>query len=367
VLAAHAEAAQVPTLVSSVRNAVQADLPPLVDGIDKGTHYPADFLRSLGALGAYSTFRDAGPRTDLNEAIDAMSEVAEVCGATGFMFWCQNALAWYVANSDNQPLKDKLLDRVTDASMLGGTGLSNPMKSFFGIEKLRLKGKRVDGGYVIRGALPWVSNIGPGHVFGGIFETPDAQKVMFVADCSAPGVSLMECDPFLAMDGTGTFGVQFTDAFIPDDMVIAHDAMPFVKKIRAGFILLQAGMAIGIIRDCIEIMQHMRPSLGHVNKYLAGQQPEDFAKALDEISAEIRELASTPYDTSEAFWKRVVESRLQAGDATMAAAHATMLHTGARGYLKGHRAQRRMREAYFVGIVTPATKQLSKMLADMVA
>jgi hypothetical protein len=41
-----------------------------------------------------------------------------------------------------------------------------------------------------------------------------------------------------------------------------------------------------------------------------------------------------------------------------------MLHCGARGYLKSHRAQRRLRESYFVAIVTPATKQLRKMLAE---
>ena len=29
------------------------------------------------------------------------------------------------------------------------------MKTFFGIEKLKLKGRRVDGGYVVRGALTW--------------------------------------------------------------------------------------------------------------------------------------------------------------------------------------------------------------------
>ena len=55
----------------------------------------------------------------------------------------------------------------------------------------------------------------------------------------------------------------------------------------------------------------------------------------------------------------------EAGDASVAAAHAAMLHCGARGYLMSHRAQRRLREAYFVAIVTPATKQLRKMLADM--
>jgi len=42
-----------------------------------------------------------------------------------------------------------------------------------------------------------------------------------------------------------------------------------------------------------------------------------------------------------------------------------MLHCGARGYVANATAQRRLREAYFVAIVTPATKQLKKMLADM--
>lgn len=369
-LAATAETIHATPLVAKMRTRVQADLPPLVDAIDTGELYPADFLRGIGDLGAFATFCDAAggempADIDLNPAIDAMSEVSEICGATGFMVWCQNALVWYIANSDNAALKDKLLADSANARKLGGTGLSNPMKSFFGIEKMRLKGARVEGGYTVRGALPWVSNIGPDNVFGTIFELPDGKKVMFVADCADPAVELMDCDPFLAMDGTGTYGVNFKGAFIPDDMVIAHDAMPFVKKIRAGFILLQAGMAIGIMRDCIEIMQKMRPGLGHVNKYLAGQQPEDFARTLDEIGAEVRTLAATPYDASDAYWRRVVDARLQAGDATMACAHAAMLHTGARGYMKSHRAQRRMREAYFVGIVTPATKQLCKMLADI--
>ena len=61
----------------------------------------------------------------------------------------------------------------------------------------------------------------------------------------------------------------------------------------------------------------------------------------------------------------MVALRLRAGEASVAAAHAAMLHCGARGYLMSHRAQRRLRESYFVAIVTPATKQLRKMLAEM--
>jgi alkylation response protein AidB-like acyl-CoA dehydrogenase len=165
------------------------------------------------------------------------------------------------------------------------------------------------------------------------------------------------------MDGTGTYAVQIRDAFVPDRLVLADSAMPFVKRIRAGFVLLQAGMGIGIIRDCIEIMKSLRGPLGHVNCFL-DQQPEDFEELLAELEGEVMALAASPYDPSPAYWERVIKARLRLGEASVATAHAAMLHCGARGYLKSHRAQRRLREAYFVAIVTPATKQLKKMLAD---
>ena len=248
--------------------------------------------------------------------------------------------------------------------MLGGTGLSNPMKSFFGIEKLKLKGRKVEGGYVVRGALPWVSNLGPDHYFGTIFEREDTEEtVMFLADCSDPAITLTPCKPFLAMDGTGTYGVQFRDVFVPDELILADPAGPFVKKIRAGFILLQAGMALGLIKDCINIMGEVDGPLGHINRYLP-QQPVHFGDLAAEIEAETMALARDPYNEEETYWRKVIALRLRAGEASVAAAHAAMLHCGARGYLKSHRAQRRLREAYFVAIVTPATKQLRKMLAD---
>ena len=165
------------------------------------------------------------------------------------------------------------------------------------------------------------------------------------------------------MDGTGTYAVHIRDAFVPDRLILAENAMPFVKRIRAGFVLLQAGMGLGVMRDCIAIMKELRPMLGHVNRFL-DQQPEDFERLLAEAEHEVMTLAATPYDPSPAFWERVIKIRLQLGEASVATAHAAMLHAGARGYLKSHRAQRRLREAYFVAIVTPATKQLKKMLAD---
>ena len=165
------------------------------------------------------------------------------------------------------------------------------------------------------------------------------------------------------MDGTGTFGVQFRDAFVPDELILAEQAGPFVKKIRAGFILLQLGMGLGLIRDCINIMDEVAAPLGHVNRYLP-QQSVNLKELFCELERETMALARDPFNADDSYWRKVVALRLRAGDASVAAAHAAMLHCGARGYLKSHRAQRRLREAYFVAIVTPATKQLRKMLAD---
>jgi hypothetical protein len=362
---ADASASEAGDLTERVRTLVTAELTPLVNAIDKGELYPADILRKLGGIGAWAAHLPADGVADLRPAIAAMAAIGECCGATSFMAWCQNTLAWYVGNTDNAALKARLLDRVASGAMLGGTGLSNPMKSFFGIETLKLKGRKVEGGYVVRGTLPWVSNLGAVHMFGTIFELEDqpGQTVMFIADCASEGIAIQPCPPFLAMDGTGTFSVHFRDAFVPDPLILAAPAAPFVKKIRAGFILLQAGMALGLIRDCVAIMKSLRPSLGHINAYL-GQQPEDIEASLARDEAEAMALAATPYDASADYWERVIAIRLRLGEASVAAAHAAMLHCGARGYLKSHRAQRRLREAYFVAIVTPATKQLKKMLSD---
>ena len=89
-----------------------------------------------------------------------------------------------------------------------------------------------------------------------------------------------------------------------------------------------------------------------------------FKELFSELERESMTLARDPFNADDGYWRKVVALRLRAGDASVAAAHAAMLHCGARGYLKSHRAQRRLREAYFVAIVTPATKQLRKMLAD---
>jgi alkylation response protein AidB-like acyl-CoA dehydrogenase len=263
----------------------------------------------------------AGGSPDLRTAIEAMSLVSEYCLSTSFCAWCQNALGWYIFTSENVALRDRLGAKVAKGDILGGTGLSNPMKALFGIEKMRVRATRVAGGYQLKGALPWVSNLGADHFFGGVFEVDEnpAHRVMAVIHCSGPGVTIRANDHFVALEGTRTYNVQFRDAFIPDEMILADPIDAYILRIRAGFILLQSGMVFGLIRNCIALMQEVRPSLSHVNKYV-DRQPEDFEAQLAAMEAEVWELCKTPFDPSPAYFRRVVAARLAAGEASVNAA-----------------------------------------------
>jgi hypothetical protein len=355
-----------PDVVGAVRAIAARELAPIVRKIDAEGFYPEAVLRAFGRAGAFAAHLPDGGAPDLVTAIRAMAAAGEYCLSTSFCMWCQDALGWYIYASDNAALKSTLGRRVATGEALGGTALSNPMKTFFGIETIRLKAHRVAGGFRVRGALPFVSNLGDDHHFGAVFEVEDEPKrfAMAIVPCAADGLTLSGNTKFVALDGTRTFAVQMRDVLIPDELVLADPSDAFIKRIRAGFVLLQAGMAFGQMYGCIALMEQTKGPLGHVNKFL-DQQPEEFAETLDALEAQVERLAATPFETDPGYWRAVIEARLAAGEATVAAAHAAMLHCGARGYVANGAAQRRLREAYFVAIVTPAIKQLKKMLADM--
>jgi len=104
-------------------------LAPMVRDIDAG-EYPEAIMRAYGAAGAYGSHIVG--ETGVMDAILAMSRAGEVCTSTAFCMWCQDALGWYIYSSDNEFLKSSIGPRVASGEILGGTGLSNPMKAVNG-------------------------------------------------------------------------------------------------------------------------------------------------------------------------------------------------------------------------------------------
>ena len=353
--------------------AARADalLPPLATRIDHDGFYPADAMRELGGEGLFGLHLKAATpfgTPDLGAAIEAMASVGRHCMSTAFCTWCQDAAGWYLEHGDNPALRDRLQPGIASGALMGGTGLSNPVKSLAGIETFKLTGKRVAGGWLVSGALPWVSNLGDGHWFGTIFADADRpdHRIMAMIQCGQPGVTIRQNVRFIALEGTGTYAVRIKDALIGDDQVLADPAEAMVKRIKPGFILLQTGMGLGVIAAAIGLMQGSDRTLGHTNRFLP-QRPHDYAEALDAARSEIAVLAATPTESSRDYMRRVFEVRLAVGELSLAATQGAMLHAGARGYIEGSPEHRRLREAMFVAILTPSLKHLRQEIAALQA
>ena len=360
-------------LMAAVRAVAEGPLARQADAIDRQGHYPQAVLRQLAGIGAMSVHLDAPHGMgDYGLAIRAMAEASRTCGATGFMMWCQAVCGLYLQQSGNPALMGETLERHASGASLGGTALSNPMKSYAQIESLLLRATPVEGGYRVNGALPWVSNLGPDHCCGAIAAvvSGDAlappREVMFLLRCNAPGVEMRECPSFSAMEGTGTYALRLNNHFIGTADIIADPAKPTIARIRAAFVMLQCGMAVGVTQGAIDSMWAVETQLGHVNEFLE-DRPAALQAELDALTARVMAQATTPFDTSTEFFIDVLDARAHGAELCLRAAQSALMHQGARGYLLSSAVQRRVRESHFVAIVTPAIKHLRKEIARLSA
>lgn len=367
-------------LIHAVRSIARGPLADLASDIDRKGTYPESVLRQLGAVGALGAHHDdrtfmgdpaiTGGGADFGLAIQAMSEVSQVCGATGFMMWCHLVCGLYMEQSGNPNLGGDWLARHARGERLGATGMSNPMKTFAGIEKFLLKVRpQPDGSYAVHGTLPWVSNLGADHYFGAVAQVEDAaqgapREIMFIASCNAAGIELRDCPSFSAMEGTNTWAVRFNDYRVDERNLVADPVRPFIGRIRGAFVLLQTGMGLGVAQGAIDSMWQVESPLGHVNAFLE-DRPDALQAELDELSGRIMRLARTPYATDTDHLIEVLDARAHAAELSLRAAQSALLHAGARGYLMSSDVQRRVRESHFVAIVTPAIKHLRKEIARL--
>ena len=358
---------------AAIRDLVKRELAPKVLDVDMKAEYPESFLRALGRAGGFAgavTPEYSGNGRRLTYTIGVMEEVAKTCLSTGFLVWCQTAAARYIQMSDNEAAKRGLLPRLATGELLAGTGLSNTMKSCDEIEESRLTAKRVPGGYAVNGVLPWVSNLGPDHIFVTGCPVEGEKGLAFVVvDCAAPDFKLVECAHFVALDGTRTLACHFKDTFIPEARVLAHPdaSAAYLRRIKPGMILAQMGMGLGLVDACADMMRQSNRTHAHVNAFL-DDQADDIANALSAARDATYDLAATlDADPLADIVLDILKLRLAGGELSLRAANAALLHMGAKGYLMRSPAQRRLREAYFIAIVTPATKHLRKEIARLEA
>ena len=359
-------------LMQSLKVAIAQKLVPNVSKIDQQGFYPEEFLQYIGSLGAYGqgvSVECGGTGRGVLPALKAIEMVSETCLSTGFMAWCHNACSWYLQNTDNPFLREQILPQVAAGKVLAGTGLSNPMKHFAGIEKIKIIATPCEGGYILNGTLPWVSNLGDKHLFGISAQIQGTDDyLMAIAQGGMTGLELKQDVHFIALEGTNTFRCLFRNAFLSHDWILAAPCDRYVEYIKPGFILMQVGMGLGLTQNCIDLMRRIDKTKHHVNQYL-DDRPDEMESELESLRLKSYRLAEAIGHGRELFSteviREVIEARAAASELSLRASQSLMLHAGAIAYVHGSIYERRLRESYFVAIVTPALKHLRKVLIGM--
>ncbi len=335
-------------------------LAPQVEAIDQG-HFPADFMHALGRLGGFSAAlptESGGLGLDPAAQIGIIAQVAQTCGTTAFLAWCQSTCVWYLQHSANPAVRERYLSRLVRGDLLAGTGMSNAVKHLAGIERINLRARRDGTGYRVNGALPWVSNLAPGHLVIVAAALEEGGYVMFAVPPDAEGLSLRPCPNFAGMEGSGTFGVRLKDLRVPAEDVLADPEQfeSYVERFKPGFLLMQVGMGAGLVQASLDTIHTTNQRLGHVNCYLDDGE-DDLARNLRTLLTATTTLAR---QGQAAPLLDVLRVRAQGSELSLRATQSAALHAGAAGYLMSSPTQRRLREALFVAIVTPALKHLRK-------
>ena len=334
--------------------------------LDAGAGDPATLLKRLADAGLFrigAPVELGGSSGETSDAVDALARVSERSLAAGFVFWGHRTYIEYLLQSPNAALRDRHLDGLFDGSLAGATGLSNAMKFLAGLEELQIAATSAEGGFVLDGKMPWVTNLQVGnYLVAAAVQGPDGKP--FVASIAHDGAGV-ERSPdldLMAMRSTATAAVKLSSVVLPAEDVISDDAKNWLPAVRPAFLGLQCGMSIGVARRSLAEAAAAAGSGRHV------LDPEIDALG-DRLAASVTAL----YDGLDegVFRTRAAELfriRIALCEAATEAVQLELQASGGKCYLvaPGEGFARRWREAAFLPIITPSIVQLKNALAGQV-
>jgi hypothetical protein len=336
---------------------INEHLKPFIRKIDEEAYYPKYFLNAVGNAGLYISSDLQKEYVSCRE-IYLIEETAKYCMTSAFTLWCHLSALASARLSNNPFIKNDLLPLLESGDVLGGTGLSNALKYYAGLETIRLKAERTDGGYTINGSLPSVSNLDDDHWFVILASLNQQQRIMCMIPVRIKGLVLESKTKYVGLNGSATYSCFFHNVFVSDQWIITEEADAFIQKVRATLALYQIPLGIGVSNASIKSMVESHSKNVEVNQHLK-PQPKELVNELECIRKRTYEYPQSSELT--VIWKEILLTRLEIAKLTLKVVHADMLYSGGQAYIQGSDPFRRLKEAYFIVNLSPTIKHLETL------
>ena len=336
------------------------------EALDDGSLDAATVLPRLASAGL---FRIGVPEaqgglagTDIGDAIEAVSQVAERSVASAFVAWGQRRIGAGQQILDEDALAERWFAPLLAGELAGATALSNAMKFLSGIESLQIAARDVDGQWTLDGRMPWVTNLRPqGFLVAAAVTAPDGTPAVVALPHDIAGLERSADLSLLALQSSNTAALDVRGVRIGPEWLIHADARQYLPGARPAFAGLQCGLSIGLARRALQAAG--QAGQGHASRGILGQPLQALSAQLEDLTASL--IAGVRNQRFVAEPWALFEIRIALAEVANAAVQLELQASGGAAYLKpgGAGFARRWREAAFLPIVTPSLVQLKTELA----
>jgi alkylation response protein AidB-like acyl-CoA dehydrogenase len=234
---------------------------PYIMEWDESQTFPIDLMRKMGEhglLGMLVPEKYQGSGLGYFEYVDAIVEIAKVCGSIGLSMAAHNSLCTgHILQFGNEEQKMNWLPKLATGQWIGAWGLT---EANTGSDAMRMQcvAKQDGDNWILNGTKNWITHGKSGDiavVLARTGELLDSRGITaFVVERGTPGFSAGKKENKLGMRASETAEMVFDNCVVPKENILGNVGEGFIQamKILDGGRISIAALSLGIAKGAYE-------------------------------------------------------------------------------------------------------------------
>jgi alkylation response protein AidB-like acyl-CoA dehydrogenase len=234
---------------------------PYIMEWDESQTFPIDLMRKMGEhglLGMLVPEKYQGSGLGYFEYVDAIVEIAKVCGSIGLSMAAHNSLCTgHILQFGNEEQKMNWLPKLATGQWIGAWGLT---EANTGSDAMRMQcvAKQDGDNWILNGTKNWITHGKSGDiavVLARTGELLDSRGITaFVVERGTPGFTAGKKENKLGMRASETAEMVFDNCVVPKENILGNVGEGFIQamKILDGGRISIAALSLGIAKGAYE-------------------------------------------------------------------------------------------------------------------
>ena len=189
--------------------------------------WPGDQLKQCADQGVFRWFIDerwGGAGWAADRIQQGYIRLAAACLTTTFVITQRAGACRRIAGSDNEGLKQRLLQDLAAGSISATLGISHLTTSRRHLSRPVLVATQTTSGWTLNGFSPWVTGGANADYLVVAAVTQSGQQILVVVPNGQPGVTVQPGHALVALSASQTGAVEFREVAVPDEWVLSGPA-----------------------------------------------------------------------------------------------------------------------------------------------